>query len=83
MNVSRIAPNFKGLMQFRNEKISVNTDHVMTIETGGSTKVPSTDIKLVNGCLIKVPYSYGSVVHAYEVASNDKSSMYPVTDYNA
>ena len=81
MNVSRISPNFKGLMLFKNDKRAINTDHIMTIETGGSTKVPSTDIKLVNGCLIKVPYSYESIIHAYEMASRDKSAMYPVREY--
>lgn len=82
MNVSRISPNFKGLMLFKNDKRAINTDHIMTIETDGSAKVPSTDIKLVTGDLIKVPYSYGSIIHSYEMASRDKSVMYPVREYD-
>lgn len=81
MNVSRISSNFKGLILLKNDKRAINTDHIMTIETGGSTKVPSTEIKLVNGELIKVPYSYESIIHSYELASSDKSVMYPVKEY--
>jgi len=83
MNVNKIAPSFRGLIQFKKEKISVNTDHVMTIEEAGVPGKVNTFIKLSNGKTLNVPYSYNSVVHAYEIASRDKSSMYPVTDYNA
>ena len=50
MNIGRISPNFSGLMKFDEEKIAINTDHVIYIEDM-STKVKGihdTNLYLTN-----------------------------------
>lgn len=70
MNVSKITPNFKGLMRFDAEKLAINTDQITHIEEKNkSTKNPQTLIYLSNEEYIKVPYSYTEIIDAYTKAT--------------
>lgn len=71
MNVSKITPNFKGLMRFDAERLAINTDQITHIEEKNkSSKTPQTLIYLANEEYIKVPYSYTEIIDAYAKATH-------------